>query len=176
MRATKDLRYSTEESNKGEIMNSFEFGHIRKEFETWHSFEKRSLENAPREKGVYIIRQAAGKSFGRLQGESDLFYIGSTESKGGLRQRLLAYFHPGRTQWTNQRINDYLRKYRMEVAWCPCGEPTNLEHDLLRRYLKDHDELPPFNHADIRRLYKAVADQVVLSDKVTVIKTEGKQN
>jgi hypothetical protein len=90
-----------------------------------------SAENAPREKGVYVIRQTAGKPFGRLQGESDLLYIGIAESEGGLRQRLLQYFHPGPTQWTNRRINNYLGKYQMEVAWCICLEPINLEHDLF---------------------------------------------
>jgi len=156
-------------------MKSSELGRIRKEFDIWHPFNKQNVEEAPREKGVYIIRQVAGKSFGRLHGESDIFYIGSTTSEGGLRQRLMQYLHPGPTQWTNQRLNEFLKKYQMEVAWCICREPVNFEHDLLRQYLNDHDELPPFNHADNRRLLKSVSDSLGFSDKVTVILTKGKQ-
>jgi len=157
-----------------ENMDSIGLGRIRKEFDSWHFFTNRNVQEAPSTTGVYVIRQANGLRIGRLKAESDILYIGSTTSKGGLRQRLMQYFHPGPTQWTNQRLNSFLKKYAMEVAWCPCSEPTNLEHDLLREYLMDHDELPPFNHADVRRLYKTLGDSVTLSDKVTVIKTPGK--
>lgn len=151
-------------------MDSSRLSRLRKELENWHPLEKQSVEEAPRRKGIYIIRVETGKPFGRLQGESDILYIGSTTSDGGLKQRLMQYFHPGPTQWTNRRLNDFLKKYPMEIASCPCEEPKNLEHDLLRRYLSEHDELPPFNHADIRRLHKSVVDSIGLSDSVKVTK------
>lgn len=156
-------------------MDSSGLGSLKKELENWYPFEKQSIEKAPRKKGIYVIRLATFKPIGRLRGESDILYIGSTTSEGGLRQRLMQYFHPGPTQWTNQRLYGFLKKYHMEITWCPCEEPTNLEHDLLRQYLSEHDELPPFNHADIRRLYESVADHIGLSDSVTVIKTKGTQ-
>jgi excinuclease UvrABC nuclease subunit len=148
---------------------------VRKEFDSWHSFESLNVQRAPSEIGVYIIRQEGGKLIGRLQGESDILYIGSTISKGGLRQRLMQYFHPGPTQWTNQRLNSFLEKYAMEITWCACSNPTNFEHDLLRKYLNDHDELPPFNHADNRRPLETVGESTALIDKLTVTKTGGKQ-
>ena len=152
-------------------MDSTRLRHVKKDFETWYSFDQQRIEKAPREKGVYVIRQVAEKSFGRLQGQSDIFYIGSTTSKGELRQRLIQYLHPAPTQWTNQRINESLKKYQMEVAWCPCRVPVNLEHDLLRQYLNDHDELPPFNHAGIRRVLTSAATNIRLNGKANVIPT-----
>jgi hypothetical protein len=141
-------------------MDSTGLGQMKKDFESWYSFNQQRGEEAPRKKGVYVIRQVTGKSFGRLQGQSDILYIGSTTSRGGLRQRLIQYFHPGPTQWTNRRINEFLKKYQMEVAWCPCNEPVNLEHRLLRQYLDDHNELPPFNHTGIRRVLTSAATNI----------------
>ena len=151
-------------------MNSMRLSRCRKGFSDWHLFDKQTMENAPQQVGVYVIRKAGGECFGRLRGESDIFYIGSTTSEGGLRQRLQHYFHPGRAQWTNRRINEYAKKYHMEVSWCPCDEPRNLEDDLLRQYLMEHDELPPFNHSDIRTLYKSVKDSGKGTDSFTIIK------
>lgn len=156
-------------------MDSSALGGINKDFGSWRPFESQIVREAPQVIGVYVLRQADGKLVCRLRGESDILYIGSTTSQGGLRQRLMQYFHPGPTQWTNQRLNSFLKKYAMEVAWCPCGEPTNLEHDLLRKYMIDHDELPPFNHADNRRVHKALGDSGTFCDRVTVIRTVGKE-
>ena len=72
--------------------------------------------------------------------------------------------------------NEFLSFFNgSRASWCPCDEPANFEHGLLRQYLKEHDELPPFNRADIRRLYKSVVDQESLGDSITVIKTKGNQ-
>jgi hypothetical protein len=76
-----------------------------------------------------------------------------------MKQRISHYFHPGPTQWTNRRINDLVKKYAMEIAWLACDEPVNIENALLRRYVGDHDELPPLNHADVRRLCKSLTEQ-----------------
>jgi hypothetical protein len=156
-------------------MDSSALGGINEGFGSWRPFESRNVREAPQVIGVYVLRKADGKLVCRLRGESDILYIGSTTSKGGLRQRLVQYFHPGPTQWTNQRINSFLKKYAMEVAWCPTSEPINLEHDLLRKYLSDHDELPPFNHADTRRLHKGLGESGTVCDRVTVIRTPGKE-
>jgi len=160
---------------KGELMDSSALGGINKDFGSWVSFNSQNVREIPQVIGVYVLRQADGKLVGRLRGESDILYIGSTTSQGGLRQRLMQYFHPGPTQWTNQRISSFLEKYTMDVAWCPSSEPINLEHDLLRKYLADHDELPPFNHADTRRLHKGLGESGTICDGLTVIRTPGKE-
>jgi len=111
---------------------------------------------------------AQGKYSGRLKGESDILYIGSTEGKHGLRGRLQQYLRPGRTQQTNKRIYEMAKKYDMEIAWCLCGEASNLEHQLLRRYFEDHDELPPLNHASKMLLKKLLTDTIGLKDTLNI--------
>jgi hypothetical protein len=156
-------------------MNSNELDFNIKDSVHWLPFEKQTVAEAPREDGVYILRQAGGKLFGRLRGSSDILYVGSSTCKGGLRQRLSHYFHPGPTQWTNLRINRYLGKYMMEVVWLPTSNPLNLEHKLLTRYIEDHDEQPPFNHADTRRFQSKTNEAATFSDSLRVKKVEGKQ-
>jgi excinuclease UvrABC nuclease subunit len=135
-------------------MNSSDLGYNFGNSRSWHRFDKENIKNAPRQKGIYVIRTASGIPFGRLHGESDIIYIGCTTSKGGLRQRLLQYFSPSSTQWTNLRINSMLKKYKMEIAWSTCEDSLNFEHNLLEQYSNDHDELPPCNSASNRRLKK----------------------
>ena len=114
------------------------------------------MKSAPKQSGIYIFRMARGECFRRLKGESDVLYIGSAEGKRGLRERLQQYLRPGPTQWTNKRIHEMAKKYDMEIAWYLCGEASNLELQLLRRYFEDHDELPPLNHASKKLLKKAL--------------------
>jgi len=138
----------------------------------WHPFNLEQVLEIPSGNGVYVMRLSGGRCFGRLKGNSDILYIGSSTCKGGLKQRISHYLHPGPTQWTNLRINSYLPKYQMEIAWFVCNEPINLENRLLRRYLDDHDELPPFNHADSRRFKEKSSEASTLSDalRVTLVK------
>ncbi len=140
----------------------------------WSAFDKTVLGRVPAQKGVYVIRLANARKIGRLKGESDILYIGSNQSEGGLKQRFSHYFHPGPTQWTNRRVHDLMEKYSMEIAWFVCKNPVNLENSLLKQYVKDHDELPPINHADSRRLNESLSETMGLSDKVTVTLTKGK--
>ena len=155
-------------------MDSGNLSQQQKGISTWQPFSQQSIQKAPRQSGVYIIRMGDGQCFGRLKGASDILYIGSSKAKGGLRQRLMHYFHPGPTQFTNIRINEFMKRYQTEIAWLMADEPVSLEHDLLRQYLKDHDEFPPLNLADIRRLYKSVRDKITLTDTVSVTKTQVK--
>jgi len=135
-----------------------------KGFSSWFLLDKNSIANVPAYPGVYILRRGQGVFFGRLSGQSDILYIGSTEANQGLKQRLRQYIFPGPTQWTNKRINEMLSKYRIEVAWLRCEEPGNLEHALLKWYVNEHDELPPLNHATRRLLRKVVEDKIKISD------------
>jgi hypothetical protein len=130
------------------------YGRISK----WQPFDATTAKNAPRDKGTYVIRRAHGEKFGRLRGFSDILYIGSTESKRGLRSRLRQYLHPGQKKWTAIRVNQALSKYEAEVAWCENPQPRNLEHNLLRQYAADHDEFPPLNRADIRALKQTLVE------------------
>ncbi len=154
-------------------MNSYEVNSSVRNSVSWRPFDAEQSFQAPEDNGVYVLRQAGGKLFGRLKGASDILYIGSSICQGGLKQRLSHYFHPGPTQWTNLRINSFLSKYKMEIAWFVCDEPVNLEHSLLKRYLDDHDELPPFNHADTRRFTERAKEAGTIIDSLRVTKVEG---
>jgi excinuclease UvrABC nuclease subunit len=153
-------------------MDSTQLKQYGKQFSPWYPFNKQIIKNVPEDTGVYIIRKVGGQRFGRLRGESDILYIGSATSQGGLKQRLQQYFSPGPTQWTNKRINEFAKKYSMEVAWCLLNEPKNFEDELLRQYLKEHDELPPFNYASIRTLHKNFTDEGKGTDSFVVEKRE----
>ena len=148
---------------------------IKKEFSAWQSFSKITALKAPTSKGVYVLRLSEARLFGRLKEKSDILYIGCTKAKGGLRQRLYGYFKPGSTQWTNQRINKFLSNYTMEISWRTCEIPINVEHYLLKQYLKDHDELPPFNRSSSRRLLEPISENLGLTENLTVILTRGNE-
>ena len=121
-------------------------------FSQWGPFtlgnKKTLLQLTPAEPGVYVVRHSNG-SFGRLRGSSDILYIGKSEARGGMRQRIRGYFNPGPSQWTNQRIHSFLqRQVAMELRVMPTRNPRQLESQLIEQYVADHDELPPFNRSE----------------------------
>lgn len=59
-----------------------------------------------------------------------------------------------------------METYPIEAAWCLTENFESLEHQLLRRYLKNHDELPPFNHAEKRKLSLVLKEEIRLSNKI----------
>jgi len=81
----------------------------------WHPLNEDIIKNAPKQHGIYMFRMANGRYICRLRGKSDILYIGSTESKRGLRS-LLGYLQLGPSQWTNRRIHELSKKYEMEIA------------------------------------------------------------
>jgi excinuclease UvrABC nuclease subunit len=127
-------------------VDSKQVSQIYKGISEWHPFNKETVKSAPEQHGIYMFRMAQSKRFGRLKGESDILYIGSTKGSRGLRGRLQQYLSPGPTQWTNRRVRAMTQKRNTEVAWCSCEEAGNLELELLHRYSEDNDELPPLNH------------------------------
>jgi len=135
-------------------------------FSEWQLFLRQAVNNTPRDNGIYVLRMAEGRKFGQLRGESDILYIGSSKSRGGIKQRLRQYLAPGPTQWTNKRVKSIIDKYTIEFAWRITNRPRVHEHDLLLKYIKDHDELPPLNRATIRLLEDAAS----LSCSFTVTK------
>jgi hypothetical protein len=157
-----------EKDKGGANTDSRQVSQICKGILEWYPFNEESLKSVPKQYGIYIFRMAQGKCFRRLKGESDIFYIGSAEGNRGLRGRLQQYLRPGPTEWTNKRIHVTAKKYDMEITWCVCGEASNLELQLLRRYFEDHDELPPLNHASKRLLKKALTETIVLRDTMVL--------
>jgi len=121
------------------------------DIDTWFTFtsnsEKLLIESLPSKFGIYAIHTM--EKFGRLYGKSDIIYIGSATSASGLKVRIKQYFHPGRSQFTNLRIGEVLRKrtdlmigYLITNNWSDAKE---LETSLLNMYEKEHGELPPLN-------------------------------
>ncbi len=136
----------------------------KKGFVNWQPFKQDILNLAPKECGVYVIRLTSGRLCGRLKGESDILYIGSTTSKSGLKHRLRGYFSSSKANsTTNTRINSFINKYDMEISWHTMGLVTassykhkkavTLEADLLFQYSEEHDELPPFNQSEVKRAF-----------------------
>jgi hypothetical protein len=146
---------------------------LGQEFSPWADLADEALHQVPQDPGVYVLRLKAGTMFGRLKGLSDIIYIGKTERK--LRNRIRGYLHPGRTQWTNIRVNKLLGRYSLEFSWSRDRNPKAREHGLLRRYLSEHDELPPLNHADVKTLAEWGADTIAVRDDVVAWVVRGKE-
>lgn len=105
------------------------------EFSEWRKWPQPALSQLPAAPGVYVFR--LHRSFGRINGESDILYIG--KSGKSIRSRLKC--HPFNR--TSMRILGLI-----EVAWkaCASGAEANvLESRLIGRYQRKHLELPPFN-------------------------------
>jgi len=146
-------------------MNSSEL----KNFSKWHPLQQSSLVAVPKKWGTYIFRKSGGGQIGRLNGSSDILYIGSTKNRRGLNQRMRQYLHPGPTQLTSLRINKFMKETPLEVAWCITDEPENMEHELLKRYSQEHNELPPLNHATKHLLKKQLEESVSIQDSVSTV-------
>ena len=113
-------------------------------FEVWMPLDEQMIKSLPPEHGVYVMR--LNRVFGRLKGESDILYVGSTDD---LHQRIVNNYWRGRGGETTKRIRNYLfsKNYlsQVEVSWVVCQSPKNLEAKILERYENEHHELPPWN-------------------------------
>lgn len=142
-------------------------------FSPWTDLADEALGDVSQDPGVYVLRLKGGTPFGRLRGVSDIVYVGKTDK--GLRNRIRQYLHPGPTQWTNIRVNEFMRRYRLEFACAKDGNPKAREHELLRSYLRDHDELPPLNHKDEKTVAEWTSDTITIRDDVVAWVERGKQ-
>jgi predicted GIY-YIG superfamily endonuclease len=111
------------------------------------------------------VFRLAGKAFGRLKGESDLVYIGYTESV----KRRLSYHLPARAdeQKCADRLRNAGRVGALEVAWRSHGsveEARCEEARLLRRYYWDHGELPPVNRGEPAPFVRKAIEHLSESD------------
>ncbi len=103
------------------------------------------------EPAVYALLHE--RPFGRLQGASRILYIGSTGQLGGASEscRLRIYRYPnGPHALELQRRVQLLLASGVEVTlhWKHVGTKADAateEARLLREYLEEHHELPPFN-------------------------------
>jgi hypothetical protein len=137
-------------------------------FVGWVTLNKKCLGFAPGSRAACAIRTFGGTPIGRWRGESDILYIGSATNSNGIRQRIFQYLKPGPTQTTNQRVNKHLTRTPMEISWILSNEPGNIEHQLLKRYSNEHNELPPLNHATRRLLKVSLSESVGVTDSVAV--------
>jgi hypothetical protein len=119
-------------------------------FTEWVPFD-RALDYADEKTGIYEIRMKDGKKFGRVRGESDIVYIGSTTKS--FKSRFRGYMKPDRSQKTNQHVKWFSTKYELEVAFLPIEKPKFYESLLIDAYIADHDELPPLNHQSIDKFH-----------------------
>ena len=84
----------------------------KRDFGTWQPFglasEHSLLRELPTTFGVYSMRFP--KPEPRIQGSSDIAYIGKATNQNGVLGRIRQYFHPGWRQSTNLEIKARLVK------------------------------------------------------------------
>lgn len=129
-------------------MNSNELGG----FSDWHNWDSHTVRKAPNRPGVYAFK-LAGSLFGRFKGESDIVYIGCTESANGTISRRLGDHLPTRADVSDvaHRLRDAQKLGSLQVAWKISedqNEATDEEAKFLRNYYWDHFELPPVNRSE----------------------------
>ena len=111
-----------------------------RELSAWEVWPQPALVKAPQTPGVYIFRLS--KFFGRMQGESDIVYIGlATKSVRG-RIGHHRYTAVGLIQKTFRDVGT------LQVAWKSCpgrSDAMVMESRLLGRYAREHVEHPPCN-------------------------------
>ncbi|TET42704.1 MAG: GIY-YIG nuclease family protein [Dehalococcoidia bacterium] len=112
--------------------------------------ESQLLGKTPDSDGVYIIRSS--QPFGRFRGESDTVYVGSSaNAQGGLKRRIRFFFHPGPSQHTSKRIKALLDlggKLQISFHTCTAQKARSLEKEILKEYVREHLELPPYNRSE----------------------------
>lgn len=128
-------------------MKSDEFGDFTGPFDFDSAFKE-----APRELGVYFLRLKDGKMVGRIRGETDSVYVGSSQN---LHDRLYQYTHPEPSQWTNKKIYQFVKEFGhdLEFYWRreeDKNKAESEEQNLLNAFEKDRHEKPSLNGAGKR--------------------------
>ncbi len=135
-------------------------------FSNWQKWNSVAVRKAPNFLGVYAFKLVR-RDFGRFKGESDLVYIGCTESAGGTINRRLSDHLPSRADVLDvaHRLRDAQKVGELEVAWkivTTQEEAIDEEARLLRHYYWDHLELPPVNRSepasDVRKAIEYLAE------------------
>jgi hypothetical protein len=109
------------------------------ELSAWKPWPRPALARAPEEPGVYIFRLP--QCFGRMQGASDIVYIGL--AKKSIKRRLIGH----RRTAIGLFADSYGDVGTLQVAWKSCepSEATMMESRLLGKHRREHVELPPLN-------------------------------
>jgi hypothetical protein len=133
-------------------------------FSSWQRWCSATVGNAPDLPGVYALR-LVGKVFGRFKGESDIVYIGRTQSAHGTIKRRLRNHLPSRADSSDlaARLRDCEGVGGLEVAWKPLkssDEAMVEEARLLRHYCSDHFELPPANRVQPARYVRKAIEHL----------------
>ena len=140
------------------------------EFKSISEFEKAHKE-AGSGPGVYLLRTKGGVIFPRIVGETDILYIGSTKN---LKRRFYSYNNPGATQYTNQKVKNFVvdLRHEAEFLWKEESDPERAritERELISRYQRDHHEYPPLNGASIRKMKLTLpTEKLNLTDEVKI--------
>jgi hypothetical protein len=101
---------------------------------------------------TYLL--VCSRQIARLQGASDILYIGQTGKLGGLNNRLWNYHTAVSANVTEYRVMECVRKLvsngdtvSLRIAATPPDGLTvsQYESQLLGQYRNDHCEAPPFN-------------------------------
>jgi hypothetical protein len=129
------------------MMNS----HDLQGFANWEKWPPPTHLKAPNAKGIYVFRLAEGRTFGRLEGESDLIYIGATHAG---KQTVLSRLKQHATPRPDEKdIGILLIRLTtagklLEISWRTFESDFLAQlHEgmLLHQYERDHLELPPLN-------------------------------
>jgi hypothetical protein len=119
-------------------------------FSDWHPWAERVPDCAPNQPGVYVFRLAGGEHLMRLEGQSDIVYVGWGSSiQRRLRRHLKARDDERDIGFRLSRVLAVPRP--LEVAWTVLSgseEAKNYEADLIARFGANHIELPPLNRQE----------------------------
>ncbi len=100
----------------------------------WFKFKDIKKNEIPDDKNGYIYIFRLDEKFGRLNGSSDILYIGQCKN---LSERLWGNYKKGSGGNTTLRIKDYLNlsKYaNAQIGWKSVLNPKDSEKKLLRDY------------------------------------------
>jgi predicted GIY-YIG superfamily endonuclease len=129
------------------------------ELSDWESWPHPARAKAPETPGVYIFRLS--NCFGRMQGTSDIVYIGL--AKKNIKRRLADHRHTA--------IGLFANSYRdlgdLQVAWKSYREQSEamvMESRLLGKHRREHMELPPLNRQqplkELQQFFKAAGQLI----------------
>lgn len=118
-----------------------------KKISKWFKFTKAEIKNIPTENGVYKIRSK--EELNRVKGSSKIIYYGiNTGNTTSFRDRLNQ--HISGNSSPSKYLNILRKNLELEFAFCEMNNKSNIkkwEQKELRKYLKNHLELPPANSA-----------------------------
>ncbi len=118
---------------------------FRRDSGCWKPWRASAGCRGPDSYGVYAFRVAGASPIERVEGASDIIYVGH----GNIQKRLTAHARPDWKKWNDSGWLICLISHarELEVAWVelPDKEAVSLEKALLESYLVAHRELPPAN-------------------------------